>query len=144
MADKKKNTAQPRTLAEQKTPSTSSLIPFMRDFRAFSTALLVIGELSPERMTLSQTVFFIIAGMTEINGGTPTFSAIKETIGDTLNRSLHTTYRILMEPSKAFPNGLGWLQTEVNPNDNRVKFITLTAEGRKVMEAVGRAIQASK
>lgn len=118
------------------TESNAGLIGSARDFQRFGETMLVLAELAPERMTLSQTIFFVLAGTAELSGKQPTFTDIKEAVGEQLNRSLHSTYRVLMEPSRAFPKGLGWLTTELNPNDNREKFIRLTAKGRSVLRAV--------
>lgn len=116
------------------------LLPYIKDFGRFSRGMLVLGEMAPERMTMAQGVFFILAGAYELAGKSPTYSTIKDAVGDQLNRSLHTTYRILLEPSRAFPKGLGWLTTEVNPADNREKFLKLTALGTEVMLTVALAI----
>jgi len=94
-----------------------------------------------ERMTASQLIFFMLAATSDLAGRPATFGDIKEMVGDRLNRSLHTTYRILMEPSRAFPKGLGWLTSDLNPADNRQKFIKLTPEGRKVMKALHKALK---
>jgi hypothetical protein len=74
-------------------------------------------------------------------GRKPTYSDIKEAVGDQINRSLHTTYRILLEPSRVYPNGLGWLKQVPNPMDNRVKFLVMTPKGRKVMEEIMAALE---
>lgn len=116
--------------------SKSGLLKSVKDFRRFAEMMLVLAELAPERMTLSQAIFFILTGTAELSGQQPTYSSIKEEVGEQLNRSLHTTYRILMEPSRAFPKGLGWLTSDLNPNDNREKFLKLTPKGRSVFRAI--------
>lgn len=111
------------------------------DFACFSEAMLILAEMAPERMTMSQALFFMLTASAELAGKQPTYSDVKEAIGDQLNRSLHTTYRILLEPSRAFPKGLGWLRAETNPADNRVKFLKLTDAGLNVMHAVYLALK---
>ena len=122
------------------TPTNKEMQQSIASFQSLSAALLILGELAPERMTLSQAVFFILAGSADLTGKKTTFTDIKDKVGDTLNRSLHTTYRILMRPSRQYPKGLGWLDSEVNPDDNRVKFLRLTPEGRRVMQTVANAL----
>lgn len=111
------------------------------DFANFSAAMIVLGEMAPERMTLSQGIFFVLTATAELAGKNPTYSDIKEAVGDQINRSLHTTYRVLLEPSRAYPNGIGWLRQEPNPMDNRVKFLRMTPKGRRVMKEILAALK---
>ena len=104
--------------------------------------MLVLAEMAPERMTLSQAIFFITAGAADIAGKRPTYSDVRAALGDDINRTLHTTYRIVLEPSRVYPKGLGWMTREINPADNREKFLKLTRQGDEVMRAVLRALGA--
>lgn len=61
-------------------------------------------------MSLSQAIFFVLTANADLAGRQPTFSEIKADVGDTVNKSLHTTYRVLLEPNRNYPNGLGWLR----------------------------------
>ena len=106
------------------------------DFHALAKAMTAIAELTPDRMTLSQAIFFVQAAADELKGEQPTYSSVREKLGDTINRSLHTTYRVLLGKSRLYPKGLGWLKAEVNPDDNREKFLLLTPKGREVLAAV--------
>jgi hypothetical protein len=114
------------------------------EFGGFSTALILLAELAPERMTLSQAIFFMLTATADLMGKDPTFSDIKGLVGGTVNRSLHTTYRVLLEPSRNYPQGLGWLRQEPNPMDNREKFLRLTPKGRVVLKALLNALQVPK
>jgi hypothetical protein len=105
----------------------------------FSSALIVLAEMSPERLTCAQMVFFLLAGTADIAGKPATFTQIKETAGPAINRSLHTTYKVFLEgPNrKDRPNGapgLKWLSRAPNPADEREKLLKLTPQGRKVIE----------
>lgn len=113
----------------------------VRDFADFSAGMMVLGELAPERLTMSQAIFFVLTGTAAIAGKDPTYTDIKEAVGDKINKSLNTTYRIFLEPSRLYPNGLGWLTQEPNPDDNRVKFLRLTKKGREVLAQVLEAIK---
>lgn len=108
----------------------------LRDFQKLSLALSVIAEHAPDRMTLPQVLFFIEAARADLAGKQPTFSTIKNCLCGSFNKSLHTTYRILLEPSRAFPQGLGWLVAEQNPEDLREKHLRLTESGRSMLLSV--------
>lgn len=128
------------TATQSKTPDR--LYRLVGDFGNFSAAMLVLGAAAPDRMTLSQAIFFMVAATADLNGGEVTFSSVKEAIGKDLSKSLHTTYKIFLEPGRQFPKALHWLQSETNPNDNRVKFLKLTDKGRAVLKQVGFAMEA--
>jgi hypothetical protein len=55
--------------------------------------------------------------------------------------SIRNSYRQLMEPSRVFPNALGWLEAEENPMDAREKVLKLTDKGKRVIEGVLLALQ---
>lgn len=116
------------------------------DLTDFSTALIVLAELSPERMTLAQMTFFLSAAIADLAGKPGTFSTLKEAVGPIVNRSLHTTYKAFLDkPMKRSDyeskrQGLGWLTREENPADNREKFLRLTAQGRNVIAELLEAL----
>jgi hypothetical protein len=120
---------------------TDQLFKSVRDFADFSAGMMVLAEMAPERLTMSQAIFFLLTGAADIAGKDPTYTDIKEAVGDKINKSLNTTYRIFLEPSRLYPNGLGWLKQEPNPDDNRVKFLRLTKNGRAVMAEVLEALK---
>lgn len=115
--------------------------------RNFSAGLLVLGEVAPERMTLSQSAFFLMAAMADATGRKSTYTEIKEAVGPALHRSLHTTYRVLLDEgrntAKGREPGLGWLRRETDPSDNRRKYLRLTAKGRRVLDQLGLALDAA-
>lgn len=115
-----------------------------QDFVNFSAGMIVLAEMAPDRMSLSQGIFFILTATADLAGKDPTFSDIKEAVGETVNRSLHTTYRVLLEPSRIYPQSLGWLRQEPNPMDARQKFLRLTPKGRAVMSGVLKALGANQ
>lgn len=110
------------------------------DFANLSAAMIVLAEMAPDRMTMSQAIFFLVAASADLAGKRPTYSEVREALGDDINRTLHTTYRIVLEPSRVYPKGLGWMTRETNPADNREKFLRLTKKGREVMKEVLRAL----
>lgn len=110
----------------------------------FSSALIVLAELAPDRMTMSQGVFFLLAAASDLAGKPATFTSIKEAAGPQINRSLHTTYKVLLDGSRRPENsrqqGLNWLRREENPADNREKLLRLTSKGRDVIREVLAAL----
>lgn len=110
------------------------------DLTDLSAAMIVLAEMAPDRMTMSQGIFFLVAAAADLAGKRPTYSDVREALGDDINRTLHTTYRIVLEPSRVYPKGLGWMTRETNPADNREKFLSLTPKGRKVIKEVLRAL----
>src|SRR3546814_6911872 len=88
------------------------------------------------RMTMAQGVFFLLAASADIAGKPTTFTEIKEAQGEAINRSLHSTYRVLLTPSRTFPKGLDWLARVENPQDNREKLLKLTPKGREIIREV--------
>lgn len=99
----------------------------------FSETLTLLTALLPERITLSQATFFLMTASADIAGKQPTFTEIKDVLGPAVNRSLHSTYRSLLTPSKAVPHGAGLLERFENPDDNRQKILKLTKKGRELI-----------
>ncbi|HEY0623191.1 hypothetical protein [Sphingomonas sp.] len=110
----------------------------MAEFGDFSAALIRLGEMMPERTTIAQASFFLLAALADLAGKPARFSDIREAAGGHLNRSMHTTYKLFLggvrrRRTTNNAEGLGWLYREENPADNREKFLKLTPEGRQVM-----------
>jgi len=120
------------------------LFKHVGELRDFGLAMLVLAELAPERMTMAQAIFFLLAAGADLAGRPATFSGIREAVGPVINRSLHTTYKVLLDGPNRKDNprqkGLNWLYRESNPNDEREKFLRLTPEGRRVIREVIIAI----
>lgn len=120
------------------------LLKHVGELRDFSASMIVLAELAPERMTMAQGIFFLLAATADLKGNPATFSAIRETVGPVINRSLHTTYKVLLQGPSRKDNpkqkGLDWLYRETNPEDEREKFLRLTERGRVVIISVIIAI----
>ena len=117
--------------------SNSKLRP--ANFRDLSKSLLILANEAPERTTLAQMTFFLLAGTADLAGKPSTFTEIRDRVGPTVNRSLHTTYKVFLDrPLKRSDyqskrQGLGWLTREIDPQDNRRNYLRLTAKGRRVL-----------
>lgn len=112
---------------------TDGLFKHAAELGSFSSALITLTDLLPERITLSQAAFFLLTAAADVAGQRPTFTEIKEVLGPAVGRSLHSTYRSLLTPSKAVPYGAGLLERFENPDDNRQKILKLTPKGRALM-----------
>lgn len=118
------------------------LSPFVDDLRNFSTVLVALGEMTPERLTISQMSFFLLAALADATGRAATFTELRDTVGPALGRSLHTTYQVFLDRTRRRSDtsktseGLGWLERETDPTDNRKKYLRLTAKGREIVRAL--------
>jgi hypothetical protein len=112
--------------------------------RNFSAGLMVLSEIAPDRLSVAQGSFFLLAGLADQAGKAVTYTDLKEALGDVINRSLHTTYRVFLDEGRTRGDcreaGLGWLTRETDPKDNRRRYLKLTPAGRAILEEVGAAL----
>ena len=113
----------------------------LRGLNDFANALAVLEARTPERVTTSQLLFFVRAGLASMEGNPATFVEIRDAVGGDFAVSIHTTYKIFLEPSRQFPKATGWLRRKVDPQDQRRKFLHLTPNGKMVLEDAMRAGQ---
>jgi hypothetical protein len=126
-----------KTLGGKLSNRTDGLFTHAAALGNFSSAMIVLAELMPDRTTTSQAVFFLLAASADIAGKPATFTSIQEEAGDVIGKSLHTTYRVFLDGAKRKDaptrNGLGWLKAIADPNNLREKPLTLTPVGRAIM-----------
>lgn len=112
--------------------------------RNFSAGLIALAEQAPRNLTTAQLAFFMTAALADEAGVASTFTDIKEAVGPAVGRTLHTTYKVFLSEGRLREGqrieGLGWLELEVDPTDNRRKFLRLTKKGRRVIDAVAAEI----
>ena len=128
-------------------PPASKLSQHVGEFGNFAAAVIRLGEMVPERTTLSQVSFFLLAALADLSGKPATFSTIRDAAGGKINRSMHTTYKLFLSgdrrrrrAAEGASEGLGWLYRLENPDDNREKFLRLTPEGRQIMRELYTAL----
>lgn len=127
--------------------SGSKLATHVSELRDFSAALIELAEQAPERTTVAQMAFFVLTGMADAAGKPATFTEIKEAVGPSINRSLHTTYKVFLDrvqrrsDSDATRQGLGWLTREEDQEDNRRKYLRLTPKGRAVLTSLLKTLR---
>lgn len=109
-----------------------------------SAFLLYLADVGSDRLTLTQAAFFLLAATADAAGHPATRSALLQAHHETFRGSIRNSYRQLLEPSRQYPNALGWLSTEANPDDDREQFLRLTDEGRSVIEAALMALEPIK
>lgn len=126
------------------------LMPHVGALTDFSTVLIVLAELSPERVTAAQLAFFLSAAIADIGGRPATFTELRDAVGPAIGKSLHTTYQVFLDRERTRGDGIpvapgvGWLERETNPTDQRQKFLRLTAKGREVIKEVVEAMEGSR
>lgn len=92
-------------------------------------------------MTVPQALFFCAVIEADLMHIDITFTEIREAIGGTISKSLHSTYKSMMEPrGRTNPNGMGWMVAEPNPDDLRERYLRLTPKGHAVANAVFDAV----
>jgi hypothetical protein len=109
--------------------------------RAASCSLLYLSGAASDRLSLTQGAFFMLAATAEAAGKPATRSSLIAVHAEEFRGSIRNTYRQLLEPSRKYPNALGWLAAEPNPNDDREMFLRLTKRGRQVIERMLLALE---
>lgn len=123
-----------------RTASANELTLRVGELADFSTVMLTLAELVPERTTLAQMSFFLLAAAADLKGRAATFTEIRDAVGPAVNRSLHTTYKLFLDRPlkrsdyKSDRIGLGWLTREMDPDDNRRNYLRLTKAGKAVIK----------
>lgn len=128
----------PRSLAGTgvimpKTGTSKELWKRVGELAGSSAFLLYLADVASDRLSLTQAAFFMLAATADAAGKPATRSTLIATYSDTFRGSIRNSYRQLLEPTRVYPKGLGWLTTERNPNDDREQMLVLTEEGRKVI-----------
>ena len=111
-----------------------SLWRHVGELASSSDFLMYLAEAGSDRMTMGQAAFFMLAATADAKGVPVTRSQLLAASGVELRPSLRNSYRTLLAPSRLYPHGLGWLDTEDNPEDEREQFLRLSDRGRAVIQ----------
>ena len=93
-----------------------------------------MAEVGSDRLSLTQAAFFMQAATADAAGSPTTRTEIITANSAWMRASVRNSYRQLLEPSRVYPNALGWLCTVENPMDARENVLRLTEKGRDVVE----------
>ena len=102
--------------------------------RELSKFLSTMAAVASDRLSLTQAAFFMEAATADAAGKPTTRTEIIAANSLWIGRSIKNSYRQLLEPSRVYPNSLGWLRSEENPLDAREKVLRLTEKGKEVVE----------
>jgi hypothetical protein len=130
-------------MSNQRGRASSQLWMRVRELDGSTDFLLYLAKVGSDRLTLSQAAFFMAAARSDAAGRPATRSSLLQTYCDVFRGSIRNSYRQLLPPSRLYPKGLGWLDTEPNPNDDREQFLRLTKKGKSVIECVLMALEST-
>jgi len=110
-----------------------SLYKRVSELSGSSAFLLYLADVGSDRLSLTQASFFMLAATADAAGRPATRTALMDANPMAFRGSIRNSYRQLLKPTRRYPKGLGWLETEENPNDAREQFLRLTDEGKSVV-----------
>ena len=129
----------------QATPSQADLLSrlpsrSLGDLDALLRASAVLAAEAHEKMTVRQTLFFFAVAYHSLAGQSVNIARLRE-IYSPLGRSIEKSISQFLEPSRVSPDALGWIAQTVDPDDRRVRYLSLTTEGADVVGAVIEAMR---
>lgn len=134
MTSNEKTNHHPGSPQPSKLPATAAA-----DFERLSAVLTVLAELAHERMTVRQALFFTSAAYLDAMGQTSSVPIIREAY-PVLKRAGEKIKETLLDPTPRYPDALGWLEQETDPDDRRMRYLKVSAEGRAVGLALLEAL----
>ena len=105
------------------------------DLEILLKASAVLAAEAHEKMTVRQTLFFFAVAYHSLAGQSVNIARLRE-IYSPLGRSIEKSISQFLEPSRVSPDALGWIAQTVDPDDRRVRYLSLTTEGADVIGAV--------
>lgn len=126
-------------------PTTADLLSrlpsrSLGDLETLVKASAVLAAEAHEKMTVRQTLFFFAVAYHSLAGQSINIARLRE-IYSPLGRSIEKSISQFLEPSRVSPDALGWVTQTVDPDDRRVRYLTLTPEGADVVGAVIEAMR---
>lgn len=127
-------------LAESRVPTSKSsparLTAFAGDFEHLAAALFALAERAPARLTLRQSLAFSIICYSNAMGRVITMKDLRELTDGVIGQSIEKSIQQFFTPSRDYPDGLGWLEQEADPDDRRKKYLRLTPQGSDCAKAI--------
>jgi len=126
-------------------PNTSDLLSrlpsrSLGELDCLLRASLVLAAEAHEKMTVRQTLFFYAVAYHSLMGQSINIARLRELYAP-LGRSIEKSISQFLEPTPRTPDALGWVAQTVDPNDRRVRYLSLTTEGADVAAAVIEAMR---
>lgn len=110
------------------------------DLETLLKASAALAAEAHEKMTVRQTLFFFAVAYHSLAGQSVNIARLRE-IYSPLGRSIEKSISQFLEPSRVSPDALGWIAQTVDPDDRRVRYLSLTTEGADVVGAVIEAMR---
>lgn len=104
-------------------------------YHRYAQSFRVIAQRLPVRTTARQAFAFLLIAQMNAGGHTITAKRLRDIAGrdesgeEVLGQSIQRTYQVFLEKSDHNPEGVGWIFTEVDPDDRRNNFLRLTERG---------------
>lgn len=108
----------------------------VNDLEHLAAGLFAIAERTTERLTIRQMLAFSIVAYTHARGGDITMSEIRAMTDGTVGQALERTFGVFLEPTRHYPDALGWVYQDPDPADRRKKYLRLTAEGERAAASI--------
>ena len=126
-------------------PTTADLLSrlparSLGDLETLLRASAVLAAKAHEKMTVRQTLFFFAVAYHSLMGQSVNIARLRATYPP-LGRSIEKSISQFLEPSRVSPDALGWITQTVDPDDRRVRYLSLTTKGADVVGAVIEAIR---
>lgn len=107
-----------------------------RDIGALLRVMAVLADETPVRLSSAQIAFFLAAANAQALGDPATSGEIGDMLGKKVAQTVRSTYLRLCEPTEGFPDAVGWLVRDVDPNDGRRRLLTLSEKGIDVINSI--------
>ena len=125
---------------------TSSGLPLRSaaDLESLAGFLQTLARLTPSRLTVRQSLIFIVIAYHHAMNREITVRGIQEILGDgEISKSIDRTYQVFLAPSHQYPEGLGWVDQHEDPTDRRRKALKLSVPGIEATRDLLEAIRAA-
>ena len=131
------------------TPSRSQFGSFAGDFEMLAATLAALSNRTPARTTLRQALFLMTVAYCHAMGRSVTLADTVAICGDSteidpvtglhepvLGRAIEKSAWVFMEPTRAYPDALSWIEQVSDPDDRRKKYLKLTELGQRELASV--------
>lgn len=95
----------------------------------------------PERTTIRQFVFFLAALRSATAGQMVTRAELIRELDEVMGRSIEKSAALWFQPTPSYPEGVGWLDHQLNRRDHREKLIKTTAKGNGVVALLTQLVE---